>query len=477
MQASRQELYSTLLNKEVVVSLKFRGSPCNIQLTTTQLIVGNPKRTEIPFLRINTCDIIGVLVKGDPAKKNILEVIYYPLAGGCCSSHKHGNLRTRKAVSLDFLDNARTCENWQNVIRYIISGTPLPSLMEEGRMGADVADLKVEAPPSRHFLVVVNPVGGKRQGKQIWHNHVEPMLKEAGVVVTLLITERANHARDAVLEMETDPSATFHAVLCVGGDGIVFEVVNGMISREGGAASLQRLPIVHVPGGTGNGLAKSILFTCNEACTPRNAVFVAIRGHRQALDLSRITTSDGKDHISFLFLAWGLVADVDILSETMRYLGETRLYIAAVYFMMRRRYYSGRLRMLLQPGAPVPECTNMRQAEDGFTVIESPFLMVWAMQTSHSGITIHSGPGARPDDGVFTVAVVQTMSRLEMTQLLLGIDEGHHFKHPKVKVFKCTDYSLEPLTEKGLFSLDGEVVPYGMTTAKVLPAAATVLTL
>lgn len=474
---SRQELYSSLLNKQDLANTKYGGVACNVRLSTTQLIIGNPKNADYPFVRINTCDIIGVSIRGTGAKKNVLEVIHYPLARGCCTSHKHGNVRTRKAIAIDFTDDARTCENWRNIIRHIIGGVTLPSLAEEGQMGASVADLRVEAPPSRHFLVIVNPVGGKRQGRQIWHKFVEPMLKEAGIVVTLLVTERANHARDSIVEMQADPSLTYQAVLCVGGDGIVFEVVNGLISRPGGEDLLQRLPIVHVPGGTGNGLAKSVLFTCHEACTPRNAVFVAIRGRRQALDLSRITTSDGNSHISFLFLAWGLIADVDILSESMRYLGETRLYIAAVYFMLRRRYYSGRLRMKLLPEAPVPDCMNMTEGPDGFTTIESPFLMIWAMQTSHSGITIHSGPGVRPDDGVFTVAVVQTMTRLQMVDLLLGIDEGHHFKHPKVKVFKCTEYTLEPLTDKGLFSLDGEVVPYGLTTAKVLPSAATVLTL
>jgi diacylglycerol kinase family enzyme len=61
--------------------------------------------------------------------------------------------------------------------------------------------------------------------------------------------------------------------------------------------------------------------------------------------------------------------------------------------------------------------------------------------------------------------------------LLLGIDSGAHFENSNVKIFRCTEFVLEPLTEKGLYSLDGEVVPYGLLEAKVLPAAATVLAL
>lgn len=88
------------------------------------------------------------------------------------------------------------------------------------------------------------------------------------------------------------------------------------------------------------------------------------------------TTKDGKSHISFLSLAWGLVSDVDILSETMRYLGETRLYIAAVYFMIRRRYYDGRLRMKLVSGEPVPAANNLRTGEDAVIYFFVFFLLL-----------------------------------------------------------------------------------------------------
>jgi diacylglycerol kinase family enzyme len=488
-QGSRQELYSGLLNKEVATQVKYGRAPCTVQLTATHLVIGNAKRPDHPFFKIDTNDIVGAANKGKDLSVNKLEIVYYPLQTGCCTSHKDGNVRVKRTVVLDFLDNARTCENWLNVIRYIVSGVALPALLD-GKLGAFTdaeagggaggsEAVKVPPPPSRHFLVVVNPVGGKGMGKKICQRYVEPMLKEAGILVTLLVTEYALHAKDAMLGIEGDPAATFQAVLCIGGDGIVFEVVNGLMSREGGEELLRRLPIVHIPGGTANGLAKSVLHACNEACTPMNAVFVAIRGRRQPLDLSRVSTQDGKTHTSFLSLAWGLVSDVDILSESMRYLGESRLYIAAVYFMLRRRYYTGRLRMKLVDAcaANPPSCANMTVGEDGWTVIESPFLLVWSVQTSHSGATIHSGPGARLDDGVFTIGLVQEMSRFEMIELLLGIDSGAHYDHPKVKVFKCTEYTLEPLTEKGLFSLDGEVVHYGLLHAKVMPAAATVLCL
>ena len=489
---SNQEIYSSLLNQEDTEKVKYGRHPCHISLNAQQLMICQAKNTSKVLAKISADSIIGAtaVLKG---KCHQLEIFYYPLATGCCVSHKDGSKRVRKTIALNFMEDQTACQNWMNVIRYVSSGLTLPVLYAPQQGDVEVGDqrasregsiLRVTPPPTRNFLVVVNPVGGKRQGRQIWKKWLEPMLREANVVVTLLITERADHAKNMLSEMQTDPAATYQAILCVGGDGIVFEVVNGLIHRAGGEELLKRLPIVHIPGGTGNGLSKSVLFACNEACTPLNAAFVALRGHPQSLDLARVTTVDGKEHISFLSLAWGLISDVDILSETMRYLGETRLYIAAVYFMIRRRFYAGRLRMKLIESDEAPDSVGNNSNgsagtvdEDGWTTIESPFLLFWAVQTSHTAITIHSGPGVKLDDGIFTIAVCQEMSRFHMIELLLGMDSGAHYQHPKVKVFRCREYTLEPLTDKGIYSLDGEVVPYGKVSAVVLPSAATTLSL
>ena len=42
----------------------------------------------------------------------------------------------------------------------------------------------------------------------------------------------------------------FDAVLCVGGDGIIHEVINGMANRDDGGEALQRVAIGVIPAGT-----------------------------------------------------------------------------------------------------------------------------------------------------------------------------------------------------------------------------------
>ena len=94
-------------------------------------------------------------------------------------------------------------------------------------------------------------------------------------------------------------------------------------------------------------------------------------------------------------------------------------------------------------------------------VLEDDFAMVWAVQTSHASTSMLSGPGATLNDGVFTIMVVRACSRLALLQVMLDMETGGHILLPQVEVFRACAYRLEPLTQEGLYSLDGEKIEYG----------------
>ena len=72
----------------------------------------------------------------------------------------------------------------------------------------------------------------------------------------------------------------------------------------------------------GNGLVKTILHECGESFSAINATFVAIKGQPRPVDLSCVHLSSGVRMMSFLSLSTGLISDIDILSESMRWMGE-----------------------------------------------------------------------------------------------------------------------------------------------------------
>jgi sphingosine kinase len=284
--------------------------------------------------------------------------------------------------------------------------------------------------------------------------------------------------------------SNYESVMTIGGDGLIHEVINGISSRPDSEVVLRSLPLAPIPGGSGNGLAKSVTFESGEDHSVTNSVFVAVKGKPAPLDLSFVQTAT-RTFLSFLLLGWGLISDVDILSESLRWMGEIRLYIAALYFVIARRIYRGRVSLYtgkgLQPQAgshpsyvnrpeSLPPFENEIAAGNGWEVIDSSFVLVWIVQTSHCTTQAYSGPGVTMDDGLFTVYVVDdSVSRFGMLQLLLNIDSGGHINHPDVKTFKCTAYRLEPFTTEGLFTLDGEQVEYGPIQGVLRPGAARVL--
>lgn len=49
-------------------------------------------------------------------------------------------------------------------------------------------------------------------------------------------------------------------VVVLGGDGLMFEVINGLMERSDWQRAFEYLTLAVIPGGSGNGMAKSISF-------------------------------------------------------------------------------------------------------------------------------------------------------------------------------------------------------------------------
>lgn len=47
-------------------------------------------------------------------------------------------------------------------------------------------------------------------------------------------------------------------IVTIGGDGVLFEVMNGIMERPDWKQIINTIPLAIIPGGSGNGLAKSL---------------------------------------------------------------------------------------------------------------------------------------------------------------------------------------------------------------------------
>lgn len=81
----------------------------------------------------------------------------------------------------------------------------------------------------KHLLLFVNPFGGRRNAMKIYEKFGKPLFTIAGIEVTVNVSQRKDQIRDFVVNHNLD---MFDSVACVGGDGTLSELFNGMVLRQ-----------------------------------------------------------------------------------------------------------------------------------------------------------------------------------------------------------------------------------------------------
>lgn len=98
----------------------------------------------------------------------------------------------------------------------------------------------------RRLLLIINPRSGKTKRKEMF-GRIALQLREADWQVDTVYTEHRGHATE-LAEKATD----YDRIVCVGGDGTLSEVYNGVMKLE------KRPEIGYVPAGSTNDFAKGI---------------------------------------------------------------------------------------------------------------------------------------------------------------------------------------------------------------------------
>ncbi len=419
-------------------------------------------------------DVIGAActtttsTNGTPAastnETHVLEVYAYPRrTEGHCLHRPDPAALERRAQHLHFtMPSAALAQQWAARLKALCRG-----------------GVPVDEKEERKFLCLVNPVSGRRQSKSIFYDVALPMLKQAGVQWDLTITTSMGHAKAVVLELDLE---AYDGIIAIGGDGILSEILHGLYERDPvGMSALKRIPCAIVKGGTGNGLCASVLYHNQEGFSPLSAIFLALKAKAWIPgDLALLETADSQQHLSFLMFAWGLIADVDIDSEVIRCVGEARLHLFSLFAVLRSRRYRGRLTFLpcsahAEATVQLPPLGSPLPVTDGWVSIEDDFLLVLISCVSHIGEDVHSNPGKALGDGKLNIMVLRkkNITRWRLLSLFLALEHGGHVEGEEVEIYEARAWRLEPLGPAGVgvFSMDGEVIPYGPVQGKVLPQA------
>lgn len=405
--------------------------------------------------------------------------------------------------------NSVVAEKWVRTILWLV---------KEPEKSIESIEAERSLPPSRKLLILINPFSGSGKSLKMFHGKVEPMLQNADIDYRHIITEYAGHAGELMLTLDL---LDFDGIVVCSGDGLVFEVVNGLMKRPDWKVAIN-IPLGVIPTGSGNALSLSALYATGQPSDLTSATFGVIRGQLLDLDICSVVTPTEK-LFAFLSVTWGLVSDVDIESEKFRFLGETRFLLGSIVRIFGLRFYRGRLSYL-----PIGQATDRernlanvaRSDEEGlkipshhtainvlenyhggemkgaaahledsssslpsthsqgpidhllpplnselpshWVVEEGEFILGCPVFLTHLGTDLLVHPEGKFGDGVMGIFIVKSgAGRLTLLDLFGKMKDGSHVFSNHVKYVKALAFRLEPDTsQEGIIAVDGEKIDY-----------------
>lgn len=296
-------------------------------------------------------------------------------------------------------------------------------------------------------LLVVNPAAGHGRGKKVFER-LETRLRGAIPGLEVRFSEYPGHAVEIGREAAR---ASYDRILCLGGDGTPYEIINGLYA-EGRPA---RLPeIGQIPAGTGNSFLRDFDIT-----TPDEALDAILSGRRRKVDLVEFQSQEGPETVrrySLNIIGVGLIADIlQLTNERLKFLGSAGYSLAVLVRLIRGMSN----RLVIHADGRTLEVKN-----SALVVSNSKF----------TGGRMKIAPAADPSDGRADIVLFNGVNRREIVAIFAGVFSGKHAAHPKVEMLQAASIAIEADPPLRLMA-DGELIGWTPLRLKVLPAELVIL--
>lgn len=284
-----------------------------------------------------------------------------------------------------------------------------------------------------NYLIIVNPNSGSGYANEILEKHLLPRLGQ--IFYTIKYTNSIEECNKSI-EYVTQ----YDGILVVGGDGTVSSVVQYMFHNN------LRIPIGHIPCGSGNGLMTSILYSQNMCFNLYNSLNTVLTFQPKNIDTMEVELlDDGIKMISFLFISLGIFSNLDLKTDWMRMIGEFRFTLGALWELLWKETFRAKLRYKV-----------LNNSENiVYKTVEGEFIYFVASNLTHASKGAHIAPNAGLQDGKIKIAYLQQpCSRYQLFQILNGLEDGSFQQY--LNYIETTEFELEPIN--GNLDIDGENV-------------------
>ncbi|GAB7350922.1 hypothetical protein MBLNU459_g1433t1 [Dothideomycetes sp. NU459] len=365
---------------------------------------------------------------------------------------------------------------------------------------------------NKRIKVLVNPFGGKGAAQKMYLREIEPLFKAAACEIDVQTTTHSGHAVEIARTIDI---SRYDVIACASGDGLPHEVFNGLAQQAQARRALRKIAVVQLPCGSGNAMSLNL----NGTDSPSLAALAVVKGIRTPMDLVAITQGQ-RLYWSFLSQAAGIVAESDLGTENIRWMGAARFTYGFLVRLLGKTVYPADLAVKVDIG----DKTEIREAykrtrsekeamaskrdseadEDGgghedeplpplrYGTIHDDVPSDWEQTSMPTLGNFYCGnmaymagdapffPCALPSDNSMDLVNIDgTIPRLTAIKSLLAVEQNTFFDMPHVNYRKVSAYRIYPRLregqKEGYISIDGEKVPFEPFQAEIVGGLGTVL--
>ncbi len=261
------------------------------------------------------------------------------------------------------------------------------------------------SPVAGKVLLIYNPNAGHGRAKRLLPE-IKAYFRLKQIDIETRVTEYPGHAVE--ISAETDFSK-FVALVAAGGDGTLFEVVNGCFQNAGKG----KLPIGILPVGTGNSFVKDLGLEANQW---REAIDRICLNQPRKVDVAQCST--GQETFYFVnIMGLGFVTDVQEAAVRFKGLGNIAYTLGVLLQLFSLKAYAVQLEL------------DEKKVKRSVALIE-------ISNTRYTARNFLMAPSAQFDDGFLDVTLGANVSRVRLLSLFRKVFSGQHVEEDEIETFQ-----------------------------------------
>ncbi len=286
------------------------------------------------------------------------------------------------------------------------------------------------------ILLVFNPEAGHGRAKKHL-KEIESLFGHYNINFDIALTGYKGHAVELVKNANLN---NYKAVVSAGGDGTLFETLNGIFKNT--KASLKP-PLGIIPIGTGNAFVRDMELDNGKY---KDAVEIIANGNLRKTDVGKFVTH-GEEYYFLNIVGLGFVSDVAKLAHKLKIFGNFSYTLGVLIKMIPLKSYP----LTIEIDGKVYERDNLF-VEVSNSRYTSNFLMA---------------PNAKTNDGYLDITLLNKTTRRKLLSYFPKIFTGEHIFVEDVETFQGKNVLIKTSDNKEL-TPDGEILGVSPTTISCL---------